>query len=187
MTIEREGYKVHQDILKVMFEEEQLQRKAAEIGAQISRDYAGKNPLIVGILKGSCMFFADLVRRIDIPCTIDFMAVSSYGKGAVSSGEVLIIKDLSYPVTDRHVILVEDILDSGRTLSNLMRVLSARDAASVEICTLLDKPSGRKVEVDAKYSGFEVPDAFLVGYGLDYAEKYRNLPYIGILKPEVYQ
>ena len=181
------GSAVYQDIQEIMFSEQQLAEKAAEIGAKISRDYAGKNPLLVGILKGSCMFFADMVRKIDIPCTIDFMAVSSYGKGAVSSGEVVILKDLSYPVTDRHVILVEDILDSGRTLSNLMRLLSARDAASVEICTLLDKPSGRKVEVEAKYSGFTVPDACLVGYGLDYAENYRNLPYIGVLKPEIYQ
>lgn len=174
------------DIQKVLFSEQQLADKVAELGARISADYAGKDPLIVSVLKGSYVFMADLTRRISIPCNVDFMAVSSYGAGTKTTGEVQIIKDIGSKIDGRHLIIVEDILDSGVTLSFLMKVLKARGAASIRLCTLLSKPERRKVDVPVDYLGFEIPDAFVVGYGLDYAEKYRNLPYIGILKPSVY-
>ena len=174
------------DIQEVLFSEQQLADKVAELGARISADYAGKDPLIVSVLKGSYGFMADLTRRISIPCNVDFMAVSSYGAGTKTTGEVQIIKDIGSKIDGRHLIIVEDILDSGVTLSFLMKVLKARGAASIRLCTLLSKPERRKVDVPVDYLGFEIPDAFVVGYGLDYAEKYRNLPYIGILKPSVY-
>ncbi len=174
------------DIQEVLFSEQQLADKVAELGARISADYAGKDPLIVSVLKGSYVFMADLTRRISIPCNVDFMAVSSYGAGTKTTGEVQIIKDIGSKIDGRHLIIVEDILDSGVTLSFLMKVLKARGAASIRLCTLLSKPERRKVDVPVDYLGFEIPDAFVVGYGLDYAEKYRNLPYIGILKPSVY-
>ena len=174
------------DIQEVLFSEQQLADKVAELGARISADYAGKDPLIVSVLKGSYVFMADLTRRISIPCNVDFMAVSSYGAGTKTTGEVQIIKDIGSKIDGRHLIIVEDILDSGVTLSFLMKVLKARGAASIRLCTLLSKPERRKVDVPVDYLGFEIPDAFVVGYGLDYAEKYRNLPYIGILKPYVY-
>ena len=174
------------DIQEVLFSEQQLADKVAELGARISADYAGKDPLIVSVLKGSYVFMADLTRRISIPCNVDFMAVSSYGAGTKTTGEVQIIKDIGSKIDGRHLIIVEDILDSGVTLSFLMKVLKARRAASIRLCTLLSKPERRKVDVPVDYLGFEIPDAFVVGYGLDYAEKYRNLPYIGILKPSVY-
>ncbi len=174
------------DILKVYFSEQEIQSKVRELGAAISRDYAGKNPLIVSVLKGSFIFMADLARSITIPCAFDFMAVSSYGAGTKTSGEVKIIKDLDKELSGRHLILVEDILDSGVTLSYLMELLKARDPESLALCTLLDKPARRKREICVQYKGFEVPDEFIVGYGLDYAERYRNLPYIGVLKPEIY-
>ena len=174
------------DIQEVLFSEQQLADKVAELGARISADYAGKDPLIVSVLKGSYVFMADLTRRISIPCNVDFMAVSSYGAGTKTTGEVQIIKDIGSKIDGRHLIIVEDILDSGVTLSFLMKVLKARVAASIRLCTLLSKPERRKVDVPVDYLGFEIPDAFVVGYGLDYAEKYRNLPYIGILKPSVY-
>ena len=174
------------DIQEVLFSEQQLADKVAELGARISADYAGKDPLIVSVLKGSYVFMADLTRRISIPCNVDFMAVSSYGAGTKTTGEVQIIKDIGSKIDGRHLIIVEDILDSGVTLSFLMKVLKARGAASIRLCTLLSKPSRRKVDVRVDYLGFEIPDEFVVGYGLDYAEKYRNLPYIGILKPYVY-
>lgn len=174
------------DIQEILFSEQQLADKVAELGARISADYAGKNPLIVSVLKGSYVFMADLTRRISIPCNVDFMAVSSYGAGTKTTGEVQIIKDIGSKIDGRHLIIVEDILDSGVTLSFLMKVLKARGAASIRLCTLLSKPERRKVDVPVDYLGFEIPDAFVVGYGLDYAEKYRNLPYIGILKPSVY-
>lgn len=177
-----------QDILEVLYSAEELKRKVAALGAQISQDYAGRdNVVLVGILRGSFVFLADLCRSITIPCRIDFMAASSYGKGTSSSGQIEIKKDLSDPINGAHVILVEDILDSGNTLDYLSKLLSARNAASIRICTLLDKPERRVKPITADYYGFLVPDAFVVGYGLDYGEKYRNLPYIGILKPEVYQ
>lgn len=174
------------DIQEVLFSERQLADKAAELGARISADYEGKNPLIVSVLKGSYVFMADLTRNITIPCNVDFMAVSSYGAGTKTTGEVQIIKDIGSKIDGRHLIIVEDILDSGVTLSFLMKVLKARGAASIRLCTLLSKPERRKVDVPIDYLGFQIPDAFVVGYGLDYAEKYRNLPYIGILKPAVY-
>ena len=174
------------DIQEVLFSEQQLADKVAELGARISADYAGKDPLIVSVLKGSYVFMADLTRRISIPCNVDFMAVSSYGAGTKTTGEVQIIKDIGSKIDGRHLIIVEDILDSGVTLSFLMKVPKARGAASIRLCTLLSKPERRKVDVPVDYLGFEIPDAFVVGYGLDYAGKYRNLPYIGILKPSVY-
>ena len=174
------------DIQEVLFSEAQLDAKVSELGARISKDYEGKNPLIVSVLKGSYVFMADLTRKITIPCNIDFMAVSSYGNGTKSTGEVQIIKDIGSKIDGRDLIIVEDILDSGVTLSFLMKILKARGANSIRLCTLLSKPERRKVDVPIDYLGFEIPDEFVVGYGLDYAEKYRNLPYIGILKPEVY-
>jgi len=177
------------DISHVLLSEEQLQTRVRELGAQISKDYAGKNPTMVCILKGAVMFYTDLLRAIDIPLTMDFMAVSSYGNSTKSSGEVEIRKDLSTSIENKHVIIVEDIVDSGFTLSYLTRMLQSRGAASIKLCTLLDKPSRRAPGIDLKadYSGFEVGNEFVVGYGLDYAELYCNLPYIGVLKPEVYE
>lgn len=177
---------MREDILEVLYTEEEIQAKVREMGQQISRDYAGKNPLLVSVLKGSFVFMADLVRNIDIPCTLDFMAVSSYGSGTKTTGEVKIVKDLDQRLDGKDVIVVEDILDSGVTLSYLLEVLKARGAKSLTLCTFLDKPDRRKRPVKVHYSGYVVPDEFVVGYGLDYNEKYRNLPYLGILKPEVY-
>ena len=179
---------MNNDIARILFTEEQLQQRVREMGAEIARDYADKNPVMICILKGSVMFYADLLRSMPIPLTMDFMAVSSYGNKTKSSGEVEIRKDLSGCIENKHVIIVEDIVDSGFTLSYLTRMLSSRGAASIRLCTLLDKPSRRAAGINLKsdYSGFEIGDEFVVGYGLDYAEKYRNLPYIGVLKPEVY-
>lgn len=174
------------DIQTILVTEEQIQERAQAIGAQISKDYEGKFPIFVGVLKGSFMFMADIMRQVNIPCQVDFMAVSSYGNGTSTTGAVKINKDLSQDIEGRHVVIIEDILDSGVTLGYLTKYLWNRNPASIEIATLLDKPGRRKSGVYAKYSGFEIPDAFVVGYGLDYAEKYRNLPYIGILKPEIY-
>ncbi|MBR2934630.1 MAG: hypoxanthine phosphoribosyltransferase [Oscillospiraceae bacterium] len=174
------------DIQEILFSEEQLAQRVNELAEQINRDYADKEILLVSVLRGSFVFMADLARKITRPCRIDFMSVSSYGKGSTSSGQVQITKDLSEDISGLHVIVVEDILDSGNTLSYLLRLLEQRHPASIRLCTLLDKPDRRKVEVAVHYSGFTIPDAFVVGYGLDYAERYRNLPYIGILKPEVY-
>ena len=174
------------DIESVLFSEEELKQRVKEMGAQITADYQGKQPLLVSVLRGSYIFMADLTRSIDLPCTVDFMSVSSYGSGTSSSGQVQITKDLSENIEGRDVIVVEDILDSGNTLFYLLQLLEARKPASIRLCTLLNKPERRVKEVEVAYSGFDIPDAFVVGYGLDYAEKYRNLPYIGILKPEVY-
>ena len=176
-----------QDIEKVLLSEETIAAKVKELGAQIAKDYADKNPLIVSVLRGSFVFMADLVRAIDVPCTGDFMSVSSYGGGTTSSGEVKITKDFDVSIEGRHLIIVEDILDSGRTLSYLMKTLKARGAASIALCTFLDKPERRVVPVEVAYKGFTVPDAFIVGYGLDYDQKYRNLPYVGVLKSSVYE
>lgn len=175
-----------QDIDRILFSEEQLQAKIAELGRQLTEDYRDKDPIFVGVLKGCFVFMADLLRSTDIYCTMDFMAVSSYGDGVTSTGAVKINKDLSRDIAGRHVIIVEDILDSGITLSYLKNYLSVRKPASISIVTLLDKPSRRRADIKADYVGFEVEDAFVVGYGLDYAEEYRNLPYIGVLKSEVY-
>ena len=174
------------DIQSVLFSEEELKNRVAELAAMIEKDYAGKEIMLIGVLRGSFVFMADLCRAIDLPCTLDFMSVSSYGKGTTSNGQVQITKDLSEDISGRHVIVIEDILDSGNTLSYLLKMLHNRNPASIRLCTLLDKPDRRVKQVEVHYSGFTIPDAFVVGYGLDYAEKYRNLPYIGILKPEVY-
>ncbi len=179
------GY-ADRDILEVLHTQEELKTRVAQLGAEITRDYAGKTPVIISVLRGSYIFMADLTRCIDLPCTVDFMSVSSYGAGTSTSGQVKIIKDLSESIEGRDLLIVEDILDSGNTLYYLRDVLLARKPASVKICTLLDKPERREKPIQADYRGFEIPNAFVVGYGLDYAEKYRNLPYIGILKPEVY-
>ena len=178
---------LEQDIERVLFTEEELKARVAEIAARIDKDYAGKEPMLISVLRGSFIFMADLARAITLPCTVDFMAVSSYGSGTTSSGQVKITKDLSESIEGRDIIVVEDILDSGNTLSYLFQLLQARHPASVRLCTLLDKPSRRTKAVTADYTGFTVDDLFVVGYGLDYAEKYRNLPYIGILKPAVYE
>ena len=177
---------MEKDIQEILFTQEQLERRVEELAREIERDYAGREILLVSVLRGSFIFMADLVRKISLPCLVDFMSVSSYGKGTSSTGQVQITKDLSEDISGRHIIVVEDILDSGNTLSYLLRVLEQRGPASVRLCTLLDKPERRVKPVEVHYSGFTIPDAFVVGYGLDYAEHYRNLPYIGILKPEVY-
>jgi len=175
------------DLAYVLFTEEQLRQRVSEMGRAITEKYAGTEPVFVGVLKGSFVFMADLVRAVDLRCSVDFMAVSSYGSGTVSSGAVEITKDLSQDIAGRHVVIVEDILDSGRTLSYLVGYLQNRKPASIAIYTLLDKPDRRAAEVILEMSGFVIPDEFVVGYGLDYAERYRNLPYIGVLKPEIYQ
>ena len=176
------------DILKILITEEEIQRRVREIGENLARDYAGKFPVVICVLKGSVMFFADLLKYMPIPLTLDFMSVSSYRNGT-AGGAIHIRQELTAPVEDRNVIIVEDIIDSGRTLSMLKPLLMARGANSVGIVTLLDKPSRRdpNVTLVPEYMGFESPDEFVVGYGLDYAERYRNLPYIGVLKPEIYE
>jgi len=174
------------DIQSILMTEEQIQERVHAIGQQLSKDYEDKFPVFVGVLKGSFMFMADVMRQVTVPCQVDFMAVSSYGSGTSTTGAVKINKDLSQDIEGRHVVIIEDILDSGVTLGYLTKYLWNRNPASIEIVTLLDKPARRKSNVCAKYAGFEIPDAFVVGYGLDYDEKYRNLPYIGILKPEIY-
>ena len=175
------------DIQKILISEEQLAAKVAELGAAISRDYEGKKLMILGVLKGSVVFMADLLRHITIPVEMDFMAVSSYGAGVKTTGVVKILKDLDRLIEGYHVLVVEDILDSGMTLSYLTELLRDRGPASVRIATLLDKPERRKGDIAPDYVGFTVPDEFVVGYGLDYAELYRNLPYVGILAPHVYE
>ena len=173
------------DIQEILFTREEIYKRVSEIGAQITEDFKGKDPIFVGVLKGCFIFMADLMRCVKVKCSMDFMAVSSY-KGTTSTGAVSINKDLSEPIEGRHVILVEDILDSGVTLNYLKSYLQVRKPASITIATLMDKPSRRKADIYADYSCFEVPDAFVVGYGLDYNQRYRNLPYIGVLKEEVY-
>lgn len=177
---------MHNDIQKVLISEDELQEKIRELGRELTTEYEGRNPLVVGVLKGATPFMTDLLKRVDTYLEMDFMDVSSYGNGTVSSGEVKIIKDLNASVEGRDVLVIEDIIDSGRTLSYLVDLIKYRKAKSVKLVTLLDKPSGRNVAIEADYVGFEVPNEFVVGYGLDYAERYRNLPYIGILKPEIY-
>ena len=174
------------DIKRVLISEEQLKETVSRMGAQISKDYEGKNLLVISVLKGAAVFMSDILRAITIPCRIDFMAASSYGAGTETKGSVKILKDLDIDVNGYDILIVEDILDSGVTLSNIIKLLESRKANSVKVCTLLSKPARRKVEVPVAYEGFEVPDEFVVGYGLDYAELYRNLPFVGILKEEVY-
>ena len=176
----------HSDIQSVLISEEALAAKVAEMGQAISRDFAGKKLIVIGVLKGSVVFMSDLIRQITIPVEMDFMAVSSYGAGVKTTGVVKILKDLDRLIEGYDVLVVEDILDSGMTLSYLTEMLRDRNPASIHIATLLDKPERRKVDIAPDYVGFTVPDEFVVGYGLDYCQKYRNLPYIGVLKPEVY-
>lgn len=176
---------MEKDIERVLISQIDIEKKVQEVGAQISQDFEGKEPVFVGVLKGCFIFMADLMRHVTINCSMDFMAVSSY-QGTTSTGAVKINKDLNEDIAGKHLILVEDILDSGVTLNYLKDILLARKPASVSIVTLMDKPARRKANIYADYSCFEVPDAFVVGYGLDYNEKYRNLPFIGVLKPEVY-
>ncbi|WEK54294.1 MAG: hypoxanthine phosphoribosyltransferase [Candidatus Cohnella colombiensis] len=177
---------MHNDIQEVLYSQEVIEQKVQELGEVISREYEGRNPLVICVLKGAFIFMADLSKRLTIPIELDFMAVSSYGQGTRSSGEVKIVKDLDVSVDGRDVLIVEDIIDSGLTLSYLIDVLERRNALSVNVVALFDKPGRRTVDLNADYTGFIIPDAFVVGYGLDYAEKYRNLPYVGILKPEIY-
>jgi hypoxanthine phosphoribosyltransferase len=174
------------DVKEVLISSSEIQEKVRELGETIARDYRGERPLLVGVLRGAVIVLGDLMRNIDLPCEIDFMDISSYGTGTSSSGVVRILKDLEEDITGRHVLVVEDIVDTGLTLSYLLRSLQARKPASLEICALLTKPSRRRVELSVKYLGFEVPDEFVVGYGLDYAGAYRNLPDICVLKPEVF-
>lgn len=176
-----------QDIKAVFYSQEQIQEKVQELGKQISEDYKGKKLMLVGVLKGSVLFMADLMRSITIPCEIDFMSVSSYGDDTSSSGRVRILKDLDKDIAGYDLIIVEDILDSGKTLSYLKNLLLTRNPASISICTLLEKPERKSSAINADYSGFDVPNEFVVGYGLDFAQKYRNLPFIGVLKEEIYK
>jgi len=174
------------DLSKILLSEAQIQDRIAALGRTLCAEYAGKDPLLVGILSGSFLFIADLVRQMNIPLSIDFMAVSSYGDRTTSSGVVRILKDLNSPISGRHVLLVEDIVDSGLTLDYLCKNLRTRQPASLEICALLDKVDARRRQLPVRYVGFECPNEFVVGYGLDYRGRYRNLPFIGVLRPEVY-
>lgn len=178
---------MHKDAERILISKEELQKRVKELAAQLDRDYEGKRPLMICVLKGSVLFFADLIREMKISLEIDFMAISSYGSGARSSGEVRMIKDLDRSIENRHVIIVEDIVDSGYTLSYLKRMLFSRHPQSVKICALLDKFERREVELEADYKGFDIGNEFVIGYGLDYAEEYRNLPEICVLKRSVYE
>jgi hypoxanthine phosphoribosyltransferase len=177
---------IHADVEEVLLSGEQVQARVAELGAQLAADYDGRDPVLVSVLKGSIIFLADLVRAMPIPLSIDLMEVSSYGASTESSGQVRILKDLSTSITDREVIVVEDIIDTGLTLNYLLRYLHDKGPASIRICCLLDKPARRLAEIEIDYRGFTIPDRFVIGYGLDYGERYRNLPYIGVLRPSVY-
>jgi len=174
------------DIKEILLSEEQIAEITAALGKKLTEDYAGKDVLLVSILKGAVVFMADIMRHIDLKCDVDFMVVSSYGSGVKTSGNVKLIKNIHIPLEGKDVITIEDILDSGLTLNYIINMLKERNPNSIEICTLLDKPSGRQSEVQAKYIGVQIPDAFVVGYGLDYDEKYRNLPFVGVLHPDVY-
>ena len=177
---------MNKDIKEILIDEDTLQAKVKELGAKITEDYKGKDLLLICVLKGAVVFVSDLMKRIDLPLEVDFMAVSSYGSDTKSSGVVRILKDLNKGIEGKNLLIVEDIIDSGLTLSYLIENLKARGPESVEICTILDKPDRRKANINIKYTGFQVPDEFVVGYGLDYAEKYRNLPYVAVLKEEIY-
>lgn len=178
---------MHPDLDKILLTSDEINARVKEIGAEITRDYKGESVLMVGILRGAVVFFSELVKNVDLDVRFDFMVVSSYGSSSVSSGEVRIIKDISQPIEGKNVLIIEDIIDTGNTLKNLKRLLLTRNPKSLKICSLLDKPSRRKVEMEGDYVGFTVPNEFVVGYGLDYNEKYRNLPDVGVLKPEIYQ
>ncbi len=177
---------MHPDLKTVLYDEQQIAARVKELGAQISRDFAGEEVMLIGILKGAVVFFSDLVRQIDVKVKMDFMAISSYGSATKSTGVVRILKDLDKDITGMNVIIVEDIIDSGMSLQFLSEILMTRGAKTLSICVLLDKPSRRRTEIDVRYRGFEIPDEFVVGYGLDYDEYYRELPVIGVLRPEIY-
>ena len=177
---------MEKDIALVIKSEEEIAARVAELADALNKQYKDKEPVFIGVLKGSFIFMADLMRKIDLYCDVDFMAVSSYGSGSVTSGQIKITKDLTLDIKGRHVVVVEDILDSGLTLDYLKKYLMTKEPASLSVCALLDKKARRQVDVGADFIGFNIPDAFAVGYGLDYAQKYRNLPYIGVLKPSVY-
>ncbi|MSP12790.1 MAG: hypoxanthine phosphoribosyltransferase [Chloroflexi bacterium] len=177
---------MQKDLSEILISRETIERRVHELGAQIAHDYAGQTPILVCILKGGMMFLADLMRAIAEPVEIDFMAISSYGSSMESSGVVRILMDLESNIEGRHVLIVEDIIDTGHTLSYIIENLSTRRPASLHICTLLDKPDRREVDISLDYVGFNIPNKFVIGYGLDYAEKYRNLPFVAVLKPEVY-
>ena len=176
---------VESGVGEILLEEDAIQTRIRELGREISSDYAGRELLLVGVLKGAVFFMADLMRAITVPCEIDFMAISSYGASTDSSGVVRILKDLDINIEGRHVLVVEDIVDSGLTLSYLVRNLESREPASLEVCSLLTKPGRREIEVDIRYVGFEIPNRFVIGYGLDFAERYRNLPYVGVLHDDL--
>ncbi len=178
---------MHKDLKEILIDEQQIKEKCAELGQAISRDYMGKSPILVTVLKGAVVFLADIIRCIDIPIELDFMVISSYGSGTRSPGNIKIVKDIDISLEGKDILIIEDILDSGQTLFHLTQMFKERNPASIKICTLLDKPSRRKADIKSDYVGFEVPDEFVVGYGLDYDERYRNLPYIGILTPEIYE
>ncbi|MCI4463122.1 MAG: hypoxanthine phosphoribosyltransferase [Caldisericum sp.] len=178
---------MHEDIEEILVSESEIKKRVKELGEEISKDYKGKFPLFVCILRGAFVFLADLVRNVDIPISVDFMAISSYGGKTESSGQVKILKDLDTPIEDRHVLIIEDIVDTGLTMDAVTRLLKTRKPKSIKICTLLDKVERRIINVKVDYYGFRIPNSFVVGYGLDYEEKYRNLPYIGILKERVYK
>lgn len=175
------------DVSEIIISAEEIEQRVEEMGRRISEDYAGRNPILIGVLKGVVPFIADLLRVLTVPVEIDFMAVSSYSPEARDRGVVRLVKDLEVPITDRHVLFVEDVIDTGLTLSYLLRTLRARQPASLEVCVLFNKPKHRLVDVPLRYKGFDLPDRLVVGWGLDYREQYRNLPYVGLLKPEVFQ
>ena len=179
---------MERDIQEVLYTEEQIRARIAELGQELTRDYVGKNPVVIGVLKGVVVFYADMIRQIKVPCQMDFMTISSYS-GTDSTGTAVVKQDISVDIKGRHVLILEDIFDTGNSLDFTCRYLQSREPASVKICTLLDKPERRKegITLKADYVGFTIPNAFVVGYGLDYNEQYRNLPFVGILKPEVYQ
>ena len=183
--VQTDGVPREDGVGRILIDEESLQARVRELGVEISRDYAGRDLLLVGVLKGAVFFMADLMRELTIPCEIDFMAISSYGAGTDSSGVVRILKDLDLNISGRNVLVVEDIIDSGLTLSYLVRSLSARKPASVDVCALLTKPERREVDVPVRYVGFEIPNEFVIGYGLDFAERYRNLPHVAVLHPDL--
>ncbi len=178
-------YSFHEDILSVLCSEEQIQARVAELGRQLTEDYAERQPVVVGVLRGVVFFMADLVRSMPIPLEMDFMAITSYGRVTRPTGTVMILKDLDESIEGRHVLLVEDIVDTGLTLNYILKVLRTRNPASLEVCALLNRSARRLIDIPIKYVGFDIPDVFVVGYGLDYQQRYRNLPYIGILKPEI--
>ncbi|HKK66302.1 MAG TPA: hypoxanthine phosphoribosyltransferase [Clostridia bacterium] len=177
---------MHDNVKEVLFSADELEKRVKELGEQITADYKSKELLVIGVLKGANVFLADLIRHIELPLEIDFIAAASYGSSTESSGVVRLLKDLDYPIESRHVLLVEDLIDTGLTLHYLAENLKARQPASFQICTLLDKPERRKVSMEVDYKGFDIPDEFIVGYGIDFNQKYRNLSYIATLKPEVY-